>query len=140
MKNTVRIKYDCPLKSQLIQEKDGNFDCSQCQKKVHNFTQLDRNSFEQKIPEIENQSLCGMYRLDQIADTSNLNWKTRLNFKYEQWRQSSRLLMVPVLILGFLIVVTGCRVRHVAGKMSADGWDYHDQPTQNENTNSPTEK
>lgn len=140
MKNTVQITFDCPLKNQLTQEGDGNFDCAQCQKKVHNFTQMDRNSFEKSITDIESQNLCGMYRLDQISSTSKLNWKTRLNFKYEQWRMSGRLLLVPALILGFFIVVTGCKTRQVAGKIAPYHWKYGDLNVDSNNSQKPSKK
>lgn len=108
------ISLDCPMADILLKNGDGNFDCSKCQKTVYDFSGMSKEEFEQKIPEIQSQNLCGNYRLDQVDPNSNLTWKNRLNMKHMQWKNKSRF-SIPALAFGLMIFLSGCHNRRLAG-------------------------
>lgn len=116
------ITFDCPLVHQFSKNGEGNFDCSKCQKTVHDFTDLNQQSFEQKIPEIQKNQLCGIYRIDQVSDNSKLNWKSKINMNYSSWKKRSRY-AIPTLFLGLIIFCTGCRTFTMGGAAHYEKWD-----------------
>lgn len=128
------IEFDCPMANKLTKNDSGNYDCLKCQKKVYDFTHMNQKEFSEKVPEIQNNELCGLYRLDQVSKTSKLNWKTRINLKYNQWSHASRLFLIPALLLGFVLFITSCRTRRVAGKMMASNWEYNNDQKHIDNT------
>lgn len=129
----VCISYDCPMINKLNANSDGNFDCSKCQKKVYNFTQMNDKEFEEQIPIIHSKKLCGIYREDQISKNSKLNWRTRMNLQYDRWRQSSRLLYIPALFLGLFIVLMGCKTRKLKNTRHVGGFvNNYTQPSHSE--------
>lgn len=118
----VCIAFDCPMVNQLSKNEDGHFDCSRCQKTVHDFTGMEKEAFEQKIPEIQKNRLCGIYRMDQVSPSSKLSWESRLNLKHNYWRNRSKY-AIPTLFLGLLIFCTGCGTFTMGGAAHYEKYD-----------------
>lgn len=116
----VCLTFDCPMAEILSKNGDGNFDCSKCQKTVYDFSGMTEEEFEQKIPDIESQNLCGNYRIDQISGDSKLTWKSRINLNYHNWKQKSRF-AIPTLFLGLLITCSGCKTFFM-GRPASPQW------------------
>lgn len=109
------IEYDCPVASISTQSTDKSFFCTHCQKNVQDFTSLTPDEFDHVIPTIQNEKLCGIYRLDQVNQKgSKLHWKTKLNMKYEYLKHSGRHSVLFVMV-GALIFLSGCRTKYTSG-------------------------
>ena len=104
------LSYDCPKVKEFITPENGAFDCSLCQKKVHDFTHMDEQEFSMAIPLIQKENLCGVYRLDQIEDSKNLRFTTKLHLKYIKAKQRNRMSLAFIMSCLFLII--GCRSSH----------------------------
>lgn len=115
------LSYDCPKVKEFITPENGAFDCSLCQKKVYDFTHMNEQEFSKEISQITSQNLCGIYRYDQVDNSSTLRWHNKLKVYYSNLKSTNPQAFRTIFIGITLFALSSCRLGrepHIVGQLA----------------------
>lgn len=128
MKPDYKLEFDCPVKINEMAKCDGGFSCSQCDKKVFDYSKMSQSDFENEALKNKEVSTCGVYKAKHLDGVYG-DWRDGVNRSYRNTirksKKKKRFVLAIPFIAGFMLLV-GCGSRHVCGDYYDPGASYND--------------
>ncbi|UKN01552.1 hypothetical protein K6119_17655 [Paracrocinitomix mangrovi] len=119
MQKDARLKFNCPIDIHSMPKCKGGFHCTQCDKKVFDYSKMNLDSFDKSSEENKEISSCGVYQSYQLDGVFG-DWRDKVNRYYRKTKRnakSSRFSKTVVPFISLFVFMVGCANKHVCGNM-----------------------
>lgn len=124
MKNDLQLKFNCPVDIHSMPKCDGGYACSECQKKVFDYSKMSLPEFHEMAEKNKVVSQCGIFKAYQLEGAFG-DWRDSVTKVYRRTANKARVQKHMLLVLPFiagLMILVGCGRKGVCGMMYESDW------------------